>query len=364
MKSIDVKLGSTGESSHQIYIGRDILDRMALVILRSRWACRYVVVSDQQVAALHGPGVLGAMRGAGLVVDFLEIPQGESSKDVPTCLDLAKRLVRLGADRSSCLVALGGGVVGDLTGFLASIYMRGIAYIQVPTTLLAQVDSSIGGKTGVDLEEGKNLLGTFYQPRAVFVDLAFLETLPESQIKEGLSEVVKYGLIEEPELLAELAPGFNPPGSPDPAWMEALVERCCLIKKRFVEMDQRDRGIRRILNFGHTVGHALEAASGYSLSHGEGVALGMVAAARLSARLAGLPGEEVSRLEGLLGRLGLPTRIPQRIPTSGVLECMERDKKREGRGVPLVLLKRPGLPFIQDLVPVDCVREVLEELKT
>ncbi len=254
-------------------------------------------------------------------------------------------------------------MVGDLTGFLASIYMRGIPYLQVPTSLLAQVDSGIGGKTGVDLEEGKNLIGTFYQPKAVFVDSAFLKTLPITQIREGLAEVLKYGLIEEPEIIRELESEPNLAENPQLERLEALVERCCLIKKRFVEMDERDRGLRRILNFGHTVGHALEAASDYRISHGEAVALGMVAATRLSARLTRFPLEESFRLERLLGRLGLPSRIPRGVCLEEILEAMERDKKKESGKAQLVLLRRPGLPFLQEGVPLEHLREVLEELQ-
>lgn len=363
MKSLLVKLEGGDRGSHEIHIGRDILDRMALMVLRSGWASRYAVVSDERVASLHGQKVVSAMRGAGLDVHLLAIPSGEGSKSLPVLLDLVKRLLELGADRSFGLVALGGGVVGDLTGFLASIYMRGIPYLQVPTSLLAQVDSGIGGKTGVDLEEGKNLIGTFYQPKAVFVDSAFLKTLPITQIREGLAEVLKYGLIEEPEIIRELESEPNLAENPQLERLEALVERCCLIKKRFVEMDERDRGLRRILNFGHTVGHALEAASDYRISHGEAVALGMVAATRLSARLTRFPLEESFRLERLLGRLGLPSRIPRGVCLEEILEAMERDKKKESGKAQLVLLRRPGLPFLQEGVPLEHLREVLEELQ-
>lgn len=362
MKSIEVKLESPDPASYEIHVGRDILDRMALMILRTRWASKYVVVSDEQVAALHGQRVVSAMNGAGLEVDLLTISPGESSKSLQVCVQLVKKLLEMGADRSFGLLALGGGVVGDLTGFAASVYMRGIPYIQLPTTLLAQVDSSIGGKTGVDLEEGKNLIGTFYQPKAVFVDVAFLESLPKTGIQEGLAEVVKYGLIEEPELLGELERGPNLVESQDPGQMEAFVERCCLIKKRFVEMDERDRGLRRILNLGHTVGHALEAASGYRISHGQGVAIGMAAAARLSAKMARFPEQEVRRLELLLDRLGLPSRIPHGLPVACLLECIERDKKKEQGRHHWVLLRRPGQPFIQEGLRLELLEEVLEEL--
>lgn len=362
MKTIALRLENADGRSHEIHIGRDILDRMALLILRARWASRYVVVSDEQVAALHGSRVLSAMKGAGLEADLLTVPPGESSKSLHVCLELVKELLEMGAERSFGLIALGGGVVGDLSGFVASIYMRGIPYVQVPTTLLAQVDSSIGGKTGIDLQEGKNLIGTFHQPKAIFVDLGFLDTLPQSQIRDGLAEVIKYGLIEDPELLSQLESNPGLCKNQDPGAMEELVTRCCAIKKRFVEMDERDRGVRRILNFGHTVGHAVEAESGYRLSHGEAVSVGMTAETRISVRLGHLPWQEALRLESLLESLRLPVRLPSGLSVSEIMTRMERDKKREGGRLPLVLLRRPGLPFLDDSVPAHLVRDVLEEL--
>lgn len=362
MKSIAMRLHSNEEISHEIQIGRDIMDRMALSMLRARWASRYVLVTDKNVASLHASQVMEVLRATGLEVDMLDLPPGEGSKAFKACSELIHRLLLLEVDRECGLVALGGGVVGDLTGFVASIYMRGIPYIQVPTTLLAQVDSSIGGKTGVDLEEGKNLIGTFHQPKGIFVDLSFLDTLPQEQIAEGLAEVIKYGLVEDPEIfsLVESNPALS--RNQDTEAMEQIVTRCCAIKRSFVEMDQWDRGVRRILNFGHTVGHAVEAQSAYTISHGQAVSIGMVAAMRISAKVGPLSMEEVLRLENLLGILGLPVRLPPGISASAVMARMHRDKKRQGERIPLVLLRAPGLPFLNDSVPVHLVEEALEEL--
>ncbi len=362
MKSIAVRLERTQQLSHEILIGRDIMDRVALLMLRHRWASSYVLVADSHVASLHASSIMETLSSVGLRVQMLEVPPGEGSKSMEICLDLIRKLMLLGADRSFALLALGGGVVGDLTGFVASMYMRGIPYVQVPTTLLAQVDSSIGGKTGIDLPEGKNLVGTFHQPRAVFVDLAFLDTLSQAQIREGLAEVIKYGLIEDPELLTKLESSPELWKNQDPGAMEELVTKCCVIKKGFVEMDEMDRGVRRILNFGHTVGHAVEAESGYRLSHGEAVSVGMAAETRISARLGHLPWEEALRLESLLKSMGLPVRLPRGLSVSQILSRMEKDKKREGGKLPFVLLRRPGLPFLDDSVGAHLVRDVLEEL--
>ena len=310
MKAMKVNLEGKTVHSYEIHIGTEILDRMGMIIAMNRWAQRYVLVMDETVAALHGEKVQAALKKAGLIVEKITVPPGEASKGVPTLLTLTERLTALGADRQTALIALGGGGVGDLAGFAASIYMRGIPVIQVPTTLLAQVDSSIGGKTGVDTPAGKNLLGTFHQPKAVFVDIAFLRTLSNGMLRCGLAEVIKCGVVDSPELLDDLEEAAAQDGLRDPLFLEQIITATCRIKKQLVENDERDRGVRRILNFGHTVGHAVEASSGYKLSHGESVAIGMAAAARLSERLHGLPSADASRITALIRAIGLPDRRP------------------------------------------------------
>lgn len=363
MKRIKVNLNVRPSASYDIHIGCGILDRLALIVARSGWAKRFIVVSDENVAAVHGSRFLSALGGAGVEAPLVIIPVGEGAKTMDTCLHLTERLAAVGADRSSALIALGGGVVGDLTGFTAAIYMRGIPYIQVPTTLMAQVDSAIGGKTGVDDRGAKNVLGAFHQPKAVMIDLEFLHTLPDKEMANGIAEIAKYGAIEDPGLLDLLEKGEEALRLRNKVFLEEIVSRSCRIKKAIVEIDEMEKGVRRILNFGHTVGHALEAASGFSLPHGEAVAVGMCAAARLSERLHHLSREEVQRLVKAVCNAGLPTRMPEGIDMAVVMERMKRDKKKDGERINFVLLKRLGLPFLNGGVSPELVGDVLEEMR-
>ena len=265
------------------------------------------------MARLHAAPVLGALAAAGLEPVLLTTPPGERAKSWPVVQRLARELLERGAHRGSPLLALGGGVVGDLTGFLASIFMRGLPFIQVPTTLLAMVDAAIGGKTAINLPEGKNLLGTFHQPRLVAIDPEFLRTLPRAEWLNGLAEVVKAALIREPGLLERLAAGTNRLLK-DQAELTEIIYRAAAIKAEVVAQDEREGGLRRILNFGHTLGHGLEQASHFKLPHGRAVAWGMLAALSLSERLAGLPPAEAECGRRLIRELGL-TRQP--LPAAG-----------------------------------------------
>ena len=364
MKTLKVNLDRKSSRSYEIHVGAGILDRMGMILARSRWADRYVIVTDTRIDALHGRQVQEALAKCDLPVERIAVEPGEAAKAIGTVLFVTERLTALGADRKSALIALGGGVIGDLAGFAASLYMRGIPVIQIPTTLLAQVDSSIGGKTGVDTPAGKNLLGTFHQPKGVFIDIAFLQTLTEAQFTSGLAEVIKYGIIEAPELLDEVERAAAAGTLRESAFLEKVVTTACRIKKGIVELDERDMGIRRILNFGHTVGHGLEAASGYVLSHGEGVALGMLAAARLAVRLHDLPTEDSARIERVIRAVGLPGRIPAGIALDEVISRMALDKKKAGQTIHFVLLRKLGLPFVNGGIPEGLLRETLEGLRS
>ncbi len=360
MNKLKVNLDRKTNNSYEICIGEGILDRVGMILARNSWAERYVIITDTRIDALHGERVQQALEKADLRVKRLTVPPGEAAKEIPTVLDIAGRLTGLGADRSTALIALGGGVIGDMTGFVASIYMRGIPFIQIPTTLLAQVDSGIGGKTGVDTDAGKNLLGTFHQPKGVFIDLAFLGTLPADQFRSGLAEVVKYGVIDSPEILGELEAAVERAGLRETPFLERIVTTACRIKKEFVELDERDRGVRRVLNFGHTVGHAVEAASGYALSHGESVAIGMVAAASLSEQLLSLPADDRRRIAALIRALGLPDRIPANLDPEEIRSRIARDKKKKGDTVHFVLLKKLGVPIVNGGIPENLLKKTLE----
>ncbi len=362
MKKIKVNLDKKLANSYEICIGRNILDRAGLIMAKNNWASRYVLIADANVAALHGERVLSGLRAAGLKADLIDFPPGETAKDMETVLRMSRILLELGIDRQCALIALGGGVTGDLTGFIASIYMRSIPYVQIPTSLLAMVDAAIGGKTGIDFASGKNMLGTFYQPKAVFVDTGFLATLPEAEFRTGLSEMIKYGIIDDAELFTVLEKEAPSLRTRDSDLLERLVAKAGRIKKGIVEIDENERGLRRILNFGHTLGHAVEAESGYAVSHGEAVSVGMLGAALLSRKMKYLPESDRQRIEALIGSTGLPTRLPRGMRPEGILSRLGMDKKKEGDRIHFILIKKIGVPFINGGVPRPLIREALEEI--
>jgi 3-dehydroquinate synthase len=363
MKKIKVHLDKKTSSSYEIYIGNDILDRMGLLLAKHNWGERYLIITDDIVSPLHGVRVEETLKGMGLKTDMIDFPAGEASKDMRTILRIGEQLMALGADRTSALIALGGGVVGDITGFVASIYMRGIPYIQVPTTLLAQVDSSIGGKTGIDLSTGKNILGTFYQPKGVFIDLAFLKTLELRELKNGLAEVVKYGIIDDPELFSILEAKADDINKGKGNLLKEIVSKSCRIKKGVVEIDEQEKGVRRILNFGHTIGHAIETESGYTIPHGDAVSMGMAAAAIISERMHYLPSDDRERIIALIRAMDLPDRIPTSLSLDGIVARMKGDKKKAGDVINFVLLKKIGIPFVTSNVPESVIKETIKELQ-
>jgi 3-dehydroquinate synthase len=363
MRSIKVNLDKKSLSSYEICIGNSILDRMALLIAKNHKAGRHIVITDSNVGKLHGQKLLAALKDIGLNVDLIELPAGEASKNINTVVDVAGKLLELGADRNSLLIAFGGGVVGDIVGFVASIFMRSIPYIQIPTTLLAQVDSSIGGKTAIDLPYGKNLLGTFYQPRAVFTDLSYLTTLPEKEFNNGLAEIIKYGIIDDAKMFRLLEDNMEQVKIKDSVLLLKLVELCCRIKKSIVEIDEKEQGLRRILNYGHTLGHALEAQSNFTILHGEGVALGMIAAARISENSGYLESGSRERIEKLIKKSGLPCRIPQDLPTGEIISRLKMDKKKDGDIIHFVLLKKIGLPFVNGGIDGKIITQVIEAMR-
>jgi len=322
---------------------------------------RLFVVSDRRVADLHGGAVLQALAAEGYQPTLLTVAPGERSKAWIVVQRLAGNLLASGAHRQTPLIALGGGVVGDLTGFLASIFMRGLPFVQVPTTLLAMVDAAIGGKTAINLPQGKNLVGTFHQPRLVVIDPHFLKTLPRTERLNGLAETVKAGFIREPELLAPLELRRLSIFADEEA-LTGLIYRAAAIKARVVAADEREGGLRRILNFGHTLGHALEAASKFRLPHGRAVAWGMVTALRLSEQVAGLPPAEAQRGIDLIRDLGLTRRPLPLLDPEAVLAALTLDKKRQESGVPFVLLRRLGEAVVREDVPLSLVAEVLAEV--
>ena len=350
-----------GPSPYRIAIGAGLLDDGAALAahVRGRHA---LIVSDTHVAPLYAQRVAAALQqhAAGAQVLVTVLPAGEASKTLDGFAELVRELADFGATRDACVFALGGGVVGDMAGFAAACWMRGIDVVQLPTTLLAMVDSSVGGKTAVDLPQGKNLVGAFHPPRAVFADTATLRTLPDRELRAGCAEVVKYGAIVDAPFLAWLEANAERLLARDDAMLADAIARSCAHKAAIVERDPLERGERALLNFGHTFGHAIEAEQGYGgLVHGEAVAVGMVLAARLSAALGLAQAADADRLAALLARFGLPTTLPGRLDPGALLARMRLDKKAAGGGLRFVLWDGPGAARVVSGVPDDAVFAVL-----
>jgi 3-dehydroquinate synthase len=349
-----------GERSYGIDIGPDLLGHLGQVARQLVPARQCAVISDQTVADLHAPRAVASLEHAGYQVSLLPFPPGDASKSLVTAEKLYDGLAAAGIERSSLIVTLGGGVTGDLGGFVAATWLRGVPFIQAPTTLEADVDASVGGKVAVNHASGKNMIGAFYQPRRVMIDVACLRTLPKQKLTSGLGESVKHGLIRDADFFAWHEAHAKAILAGDMATLAELIERNCRIKAAVVAADEREGHLRAILNFGHTFGHAVESEMHYQLYHGDCVAIGMVAACRIGQRRGTISAEEVGRIEALLERLALPTRIPGHIPTDVLLEWMKRDKKVKAGKIQFVLPKGIGEVYITDDVTEAELREAAE----
>jgi 3-dehydroquinate synthase len=356
MRTFDVALG---ERSYPIHIGAGVL-RDAGRLLSPRLPAPRVVIVSNPVVASHWLATLRESLGAaGIAAETVLVPDGEAHKNWGTAEDVLTRLLELRAERSTTIVALGGGVVGDLAGFAASIYQRGVPFVQVPTTLLAQVDSSVGGKTGVNHALGKNMIGAFHQPRTVLIDTDCLATLPDRELSAGLAEVIKYGAIREHGFFDWLEANVDALVARDPSTLTHAIGESCRIKAEVVAADERETGARALLNFGHTFGHAIEAAAGYGAwLHGEAVAAGMVLAADLSCRVTGLAADDAVRIARVLARARLPQKPPA-IPPGRWLELMARDKKTAGGALRFVLLESLGCAVVRSGVDEATLRAVI-----
>ncbi|HXX86112.1 MAG TPA: 3-dehydroquinate synthase [Casimicrobiaceae bacterium] len=339
MQTLTVALG---ERSYPIHVGEGLLGIAGEWLPQARSA-RVVVVTNPTVASLHLETLRAGLSRAGIGHDTVLVPDGEAHKDWSTLNAIHSRLIELGAERSTLLMALGGGVIGDLAGFAAATYRRGMPLVQLPTTLLAQVDSSVGGKTAINHPLGKNMIGAFYQPSTVVIDTATLATLPEREYAAGLGEVIKYGAACDASLFSWLESALEPLIAREANAVTQAIVASCSIKAAIVAADERETGARAVLNFGHTFGHAIEAATGYDGSwlHGEAVAAGMVFAAELSVRAARLPVSDSLRLRALVERAGLRKRAPA-LDAERYLTLMARDKKVEAGAMRFVLLEELG----------------------
>ncbi len=335
---------SLGNRSYDIKIDRGLLARLGPECARLKLGCRCVLIPAAHVGSPFAAPALRSLPRAGFEPVRVTIPAGEKSKSVSMVEQCYDQLAAHRLERKSFLIAIGGGVVGDLGGFVAATYLRGLSFVQVPTTLLAQVDSSVGGKPVVNLRAGKNLVGAFYQPRLVLCDLDTLKTLPAREYVSGLAEIIKYGIIYDAALFASLEAGLPKLLKRDPATLGRIVARCCEIKAEVVAQDENEGGLRAILNFGHTIGHAIENSSGYGkYLHGEAIAIGQVAAARLSHQVLGLPEKDASRIENLLRAASLPVQIRlSAVQRKKLLAALRLDKKVSQGEVKFVLANHIG----------------------
>jgi 3-dehydroquinate synthase len=349
-----------GQRSYDIEIGRGNLAQSATFIGQRRQWSRAVVITDTNVGPLHAVHVAQSLNASGLRADLLSVPAGEESKCVAQADRLWNELARLQADRKTVVVAVGGGVVGDLAGFIAATYARGLPLVQLPTTLLAQVDSSIGGKVGINLPAAKNMVGAFWQPAGVLIDLNALLTLPEREYRSGLAEVVKYGVILDAEFFEFLEQNADALNARDLNALEYAIAQSCRLKAKVVEQDEREEaGLRAVLNYGHTFCHAIETVTGYSrFLHGEAVAIGMIAASRLAQSLGRIDAEVTRRQAELLVRFGLAIEPPL-LDIDELLVAMQRDKKTEHGRLRFVLPSRLGHVEIVGDVETNAVRGAL-----
>ncbi len=359
MPAVHVNLA---DRSYEVLVEPGLLSRAGDLIQKAGLGSRRAaIISDETVARHHAETLRASLESAGFRPTLHTVPAGESSKSMAHVEDLCRGMIREGHDRKSLVVALGGGVVGDLAGFVSAIFYRGIPFVQIPTTIVAQVDSSVGGKTGVNVAEGKNLLGAFHQPRLVIVDPETLRTLPGREFREGFAEAIKHAAIRDEAMLADIA-ALDPDNRDVPA---DLIARNIAIKARVVEADEHEtREIRALLNFGHTIGHGIEAAVPYGeMLHGEAISLGIRAALHLSEKRAGLGRDASARILGLLGRFSLPLVLAPEITTDTVMDKLARDKKFSAGAIRFVVLDEPGSARVTDQVTADDLREAIEALR-
>jgi 3-dehydroquinate synthase len=358
VRSVPVQLGSR---SYTIKIGPALLRNIGPECARLKTGERCAIITDRNAGKFYAKTVFDSLVRAGFSPVLVTVAAGESAKNLRTVASCYDQLAAHRLERKAFIIALGGGVIGDLAGFVAATYLRGIPFVQVPTTLLAQVDSSVGGKTGVNLRAGKNLVGAFYQPRLVLCDTDTLKTLPAREFRAGLAEVIKYGIIYDARLFAVLEQGLGRIMRLDEKSLVPIIARCCEIKAEVVSQDETETGLRAILNFGHTIGHAIENSFGYGkFLHGEAISIGQVIAARLSEMVLGMPRADVERIESLFGQAGLPTHIQLNASRHRRLfDAMRLDKKTSGGEVRFVLSRKIGEVEFGKRVPAETIDSAL-----
>jgi len=362
MKTLNVGLN---DRSYPIYIGQNLLARAPALLSDCFARKKTVIITDANVAAAHLNTLSAAFKTAGFTCDEITLEPGEPTKSFSALEQLCDQLLVAGIERDDTLIAFGGGVIGDLAGFAAAILRRGVKFVQIPTTLLAQVDSSVGGKTGINSKHGKNLIGAFYQPLAVLADISLLDTLPKRQFLSGYAEVVKYGVLGDADFFSWLEHNQQKIMDGDKSARIKMVETCCKAKADIVALDEREAGVRALLNLGHTFGHSLEAATNFSdrLTHGEGVAIGMVMACKLSEQLKLCPQATADRVVSHLQEVGLPAGlndVPGDLPNAeNLLDIMRQDKKAVAGEMALILINKIGDAFSTRDVEEDVLKTFL-----
>lgn len=354
------------QNSYQIAIAPDSLSQLGQYLSPLKLGKKILLISNPEIFADYGQAASNSLEEAGFAVAYHLIPAGEIHKNLEAIAKIYDAALEHRLERDSTLVALGGGVIGDMTGFAAATWLRGINFVQVPTSLLAMVDASIGGKTGVNHPKGKNLIGAFYQPRFVLIDPQVLKTLPAREFRAGMAEVIKYGVIWSVDLFRQLeaAASLDELGSLTEALLITILSRCCQAKVDVVTKDEKEAGLRAILNYGHTIGHALESLTGYDkLNHGEAVALGMVAAGKIATRLQLWSDQEAERQDVLIAKAGLPTKIPANLEADEIIEALQADKKVKSGKVRFILPQQIGKVVITDQVPSEIIRHVLLDFR-
>lgn len=361
MRKVCVHLGARG---YDIWVGKKLIYELGDRCRKLDLGKQCIIISDESVAALFAKEVAQSLEQAGFHTSLFTFPAGESSKSLRQLQLGYNYMSKIRLERGSFVVALGGGVVGDVAGFLAASYLRGIDFIQIPTTLLAQVDSSVGGKVGINLESGKNLVGAFHQPRLVLCDLDVLQSLPSREFRSGMSEIIKYGIIADAKLFSQIEQEHQKLMHQDAEWLSRIIARSCQIKADVVGTDERENGLRAMLNYGHTIGHGLEAMTQYGqYLHGEAIAIGQIAAAHLSVRYLGMSEESVQRISKLFSMIGLPIRVKLNFnQRQKLFEAMRLDKKVRGGQLRFVLTECIGKARIGQAVSEDAINAVLDKL--
>lgn len=362
METIHVGLKEETDNSYDIFIGEGLLGNLAKELKSKPVANAYAIITDSNVEKDYGKELLKNLQKENIHSHLIVFPTGEKSKSRKTKEKIEDEMLRLALGRDTCVIAFGGGVVGDVAGFVAATYMRGIPYIQVPTTLLAQVDSSVGGKVAVDTKHAKNPIGAFHHPKKVIIDLNFLKTLPKKELMNGLAELIKHALIKDKDFFHFIEKNVDRLLNRDLIMLKSAVKRSCEIKASIVMQDEKEKGIRRILNYGHTIGHAVESSLNYKISHGNAIAIGMSYAAKLSAKLGFLDEGSMIRQNNLLEYIGLPHKLSHhKLKPRKILEHVQHDKKIVNGKINFVLLSSIGDAFISDEIALEDIKKILEE---